>query len=1015
VCVSSGVGNYQGGLVQALNDIPANAWTPFAEAYYNAIGYFARTDSGASRTALRLNGADFIEALNPSQYRCQQNFVLLVTDGSSTADRNSSVNDLAGLYAQLAGKPSGWASTCANYAGSKNLPVLAWIAKNENISEFSLASATNPPLPQELESRDVITTFVVSTGGSNGETGECNSINLLSETAANGGTTLRQATNNDLGDKIREIFNEIERQSASGTAASILSNSQGSGANILQAVFHPRKKFVDGATSTEATWVGEIHNLWYYIDPQLGNSTIREDTDFSTTSPHHVLDLRNDYIVSFFFDYITNQTMVRRHQDTDGDGDVDVAISGVMAPDQLSAIWRAGEKLWQRNISVSGQERTIKTSIGAGLINFATGNAAALAPYLQASDSTEAEKIINYVSGIDYLADATFRPRTVTIGGSTGVWKLGDIVSSTPRLLSSGQLNLFDSVYGDTSYKSYVNSSNYRSRGTVFAGANDGMLHAFNLGSLSTTPSAALSNLGINIGGTTKAALTGDDLGHEEWAFIPKQALPYLTYLKDKTYEEKHIYFIDGPTVLFDASIGTPALCEGDYWTCEKDPQIVTGANALDSTRNPWRTILIGSMGIGGATRKSCEGVNSCVETPRADPGNASKGLGYSSYFALDITDPTNPTLMWEFSDEALGYSTTGPAIIRIGPKNKNGKWFVVFGSGPTGPIDKENKQFLARSNQSLKLFVLDLKTGDPIRTIDTSETYADLATAFSGPLVGSQIDTDRWDPTSNGSYKDDALHFGYVKNNDSDPPAWTQGGVMRLLTKESENPADWVVSKVVEDVGPVTTSVARLVDRKKKHLWLYFGTGRYYHKQDDQGSRRAIFGIKEPCYYTTSNDLNPLCAENALTKGDLTNKSADDAADTEVSKGWFIDLDQSEASFAAERVITDPVALTNGTVFFTTFKPTPDVCGYGGDSLVWVTKFDTGVAPPSRVMKGKILLQLSTGTFKEITIQDAFPAKGGRRTTDSLMTGKPPSDPPPIITNAGNKPVKKILHIQEK
>ena len=65
--------------------------------------------------------------------------------------------------------------------------------------------------------------------------------------------------------------------------------------------------------------------------------------------------------------------------------------------------------------------------------------------------------------------------------------------------------------------------------------------------------------------------------------------------------------------------------------------------------------------------------------------------------------------------------------------------------------------------------------------------------------------------------------------------------------------------------------------------------------------------------------------------------------------------------------------------------------------------------------MVGKILLQLSTGTFKEINIGEAFTAKGGRRTEDGLMTGKPPGDPPPIITNAGNKPVKKILHIQEK
>jgi type IV pilus assembly protein PilY1 len=32
-----------------------------------------------------------------------------------------------------------------------------------------------------------------------------------------------------------------------------------------------------------------------------------------------------------------------------------------------------------------------------------------------------------------------------------------------------------------------------------------------------------------------------------------------------------------------------------------------------------------------------------------------------------------------------------------------------------------------------------------------------------------------------------------------------------------------------------------------------------------------------------------------------------------------------------------------------------------------------------------------------------------------SPMTGKPPSDPPPVVSNASNKPAKKILHLQEK
>src|SRR6185369_11133627 len=114
--------------------------------------------------------------------------------------------------------------------------------------------------------------------------------------------------------------------------------------------------------------------------------------------------------------------------------------------------------------------------------------------------------------------------------------------------------------------------------------------------------------------------------------------------------------------------------------------------------------------------------------TPLADPGDAAKGLGYSSYFALDVTDPNAPSLLWEFNDPALGYATSGPAIVRVGDSQKNGRWFAVFGSGPTGPIDTATHQFQGRSNQTLKFFVVDLRNGTLVKTIDTG-----IANAFAG------------------------------------------------------------------------------------------------------------------------------------------------------------------------------------------------------------------------------------------------------------------------------------------
>ena len=175
---------------------------------------------------------------------------------------------------------------------------------------------------------------------------------------------------------LAKAFASMLKRVSSGTAASILSNSQGTGANILQAVFFPQKNF---DSQTSVNWIGEIQNLWYYIDPLLSNSTIREDTDFAETTPDHILDLRDDYITRFYFDSNTSQTMVELLRDVNGDSTL-LTSQGTQISDNVNSIWRAGKSLWQRNLS--SDPRTIKTTTnGSSLINFATANATTLRPY----------------------------------------------------------------------------------------------------------------------------------------------------------------------------------------------------------------------------------------------------------------------------------------------------------------------------------------------------------------------------------------------------------------------------------------------------------------------------------------------------------------------------------------------------------------------------------------------------------------------------------------------------------
>jgi len=788
---------------------------------------------------------------------------------------------------------------------------------------------------------------------------------------------------------IVKIILDILRHVASGSAVSILSSSEGSGANLLQAVYYPKKSY----SGTEIDWTGKMQNLWYYVDPYFSISSIREDTNsVNGTTGENILNLSDDYVVELYYDEGDNKTKAKRYS-TDAAGENKTYVDTIYLED-IKNLWEAGTVLFKRTTP-----RTVYTTTdGSNRTDFSTTNKTTLRQYLQATDDSESERIINYINGIDQTG---YRNRTITINGTTGVWKLGDIVNSSPRLQSSTPLNTYHKTppdgYSDATYRSYIQSSGYLSRGMSYIGANDGMIHAFKHGKLEQSWTGKGSN--------DQARLLNPDtstvLGSEVWAFVPKNSLPYLKYLADPDY--CHLYYVDSPSILVDASIEATST---NYYNETK-------------TANSWKSILIGGMGLGGASKitgSSCTtgSTGTCVKTPITDPSDSTKGLGYSSYFALDVTYPddiTYPKVLWEFSSPDLGYSTSGPAIVRIGDRDKNGRWFAVFASGPTGSIDPNYRQFLGKSDQNLKLFILDLKTGTLLRTIDTG-----ITNAFGGSLFGSTIDTDRADNTSTGAYSDDVIYIGYTKK-DSTTSTWTKGGVLRIITKENIDPANWSVSTVIDDIGPVTSAVAKLQDRTNKNMWLYFGSGRFFYRMgistDDASNQRTLYGVKEPCYSSVTGPVNDM--ENSCTSSIVKSLLVDQSSDTPSSSlpatatGWYINLSAESGSTGAERVITDPLATSSGSVFFTTYTPSTGVCSAGGSTNIWAVKYSTGGVS---YLQGIAITQVSTGAIHEIDLPSSLTERGGRRTAS--MTGMPPKGQGLSIL-VGPRPMRRVIHMKEK
>ncbi len=820
----------------------------------------------------------------------------------------------------------------------------------------------------------------------------------------------------EIRDAIMNALLDIIRRVSAGSAVSILASGEGSGANMLQAVFYPKRTL----GNSDLTWTGVMQNLWYYLDPFIMHSHIREDTVADKT-----LNLKDDYIVMLEFDETENKVVAKRASDDDGNGSPDTTQPTKDFED-LNYLWEAGILLFKRNPDT----RIIYTNINddSALDSFSLTNASNLMDSLNVTDVDEAKWIISYVRGKDVRVCSTTksiecssdadcpvgetclevrnRTTTLTIDGVevTNTWKLGDIVYSTPKIQTWVPLNDYYERYNDDTYKSFVKSYDYQNRGMVYVGANDGMLHAFKLGKLT---------LYNRKGSPVKAKLEGIGLGEEVWAFIPRNALPYLKYLMDTSY--CHLYYVDGSVSLFDASIGTTGCSAPNYWECTR-------------TSDTWRTILIGSMRFGGACRQPSSGCTDCVEVPTTD-------IGYSSYFALDVTDPLNPVLLWEFPDknfiykDLIGYSTAVPGIIKIAAQDatgnpdstKNGRWFVVIPSGPTGPIDTTSHEFLGRSDQDLRIFILDLKTGELLRMINTG-----ITNAFGSSLVNATVDTDT-------DYQDDVLYIGYTKE-DSATSTWTKGGVLRLTTvspstnKESINPNDWSLKEVINtgtiSIGPITTAIENFMNTRDEELWIFFGTGRYFYKNDDLRGRNKLFGIKDPCYSSAINTIDPSCTTQISTLVDATS-----TVPSSVPYGWYINLDcafddtscgtdKAPEGYSAERLITDPL-FAQGGVFFSTFSPTAEVCGYGGNTYIWAVDYKTGGVAPGTVLKMKILIQLSTGEVKEVLLKEALTEKKpagasttGRRTP--AFKGLPPLGQGMSILMPA-EPLKKILWIKER
>ncbi|HMK33953.1 MAG TPA: PilC/PilY family type IV pilus protein [Desulfomonilaceae bacterium] len=282
-------------------------------------------------------------------------------------------------------------------------------------------------------------------------------------------------------------------------------------------------------------------------------------------------------------------------------------------------------------------------------------------------DADNAEKLrplLKLPAGHDTLADAVkliqwVRGEPVESYRKRDGWVLGDIVYSSPVIVGAPPLGAVSSRDPDVrqfwNYRNEVVDDSCRQadlgsgckpyhkrKKMIYVGANDGMLHAFVMSVWDQSSGTWLTKPEEN-----------PEIGQELWSYIPSNLLSELKELASPAYGAggcTHRSMVDLSPRAWDVYIQDPT----------------------DPFKRSWRTVLIGGERGGGDT-----------------------------FFALDVTDPDNPVLLWEYSvlnDRVVVDIDSGNSVKALMPfkanyaemKNLPFSWSTPYVGRVRLPVDKK-------------------------------------------------------------------------------------------------------------------------------------------------------------------------------------------------------------------------------------------------------------------------------------------------------------------------------------
>ena len=544
-------------MFNALSDLSTSnvvEWTPLAETLYEAMLYFKGAPSYYNP------GTTY---LNPTQYWCQKNYIIVITDGFPTHDVADP--DINFPHTPIIG--IGDQDTDGKEPGSYGDPTLAGSHYLDDVARYIHVN----DLSTTFKGLQNLTTYTI---GFNPSFLALDST-LLQSTARNGGGKYFFCHNSQsFAAALQLIIEEVLNKSSSFVAPTVPISQMvktESDNYLYLGMFKPTEK---------SFWKGNIKKFGIATT----NGTDKAGKAFVIGD---VLDknglLAIDPTTNAIFDYSISYWSTRE----DG-GEVEAGGVGEIFKNMVD--------LSQRKIYtyLGTDEKDLSQPANA----FTTSNITPSALGLSTAD--ERDKLVNFLYGYDAY-DEDSNPNTTTRS-----WILGSILHSRPLVV------------------------HYSSKTVIYAGGNDGMLHAFD-----------------------------DANGNELWAFIPPDLLTKLNNLTGNTVE----FFVDGTPRVYDTSSKKILLCGerrgGNHYfaldvTDWQHPkwlwEIHPGLASYSQMGQAWSTPLTGKikardksvMFIGGGYDDTNE--DNLPATKDKTTGGDAKG------FAVYVVDITDGTLVWKYS-----------------------------------------------------------------------------------------------------------------------------------------------------------------------------------------------------------------------------------------------------------------------------------------------------------------------------------------------------------------------------